>query len=109
MTVKAASPDRATRLEHIPGIGPAMAADLRTLGIDAPGQLRTADPVALYLRLCRQTGTRHDPCVLDVFMAAHAFMAHGDSRPWWAHTPERKRLWPEVAGRLTSGQTPDAR
>lgn len=65
-------PDRAavTRLEHLPNIGKAMAADLRLLGIERPDQLRGQDPLRLYQALERATGQRHDPCVLDTFMAA---------------------------------------
>ena len=37
------------------------------------------------------TGDRHDPCVIDVFIAAVRFMAGEPSKPWWKYTPERKR------------------
>ena len=45
----------------------------------------------LYDELCRVTGTRHDPCVLDVFLAAVRFMEGKPAKPWWAYTAERKR------------------
>jgi len=51
------------RLEDIPNIGPAVAADLRQLGITSPADLRGRDPYAMYDDLCRITGQRHDPCL----------------------------------------------
>ena len=53
------------RLEDIPNVGPAVAADLRRLGITTPAELPERDPYALYDDLCRITGQRHDPCLLD--------------------------------------------
>jgi hypothetical protein len=90
----------ARRLTDIPNIGPAMAGDLRLLGIDAPPDLHGQDPVALYLRLCRLTEARHDPCVLDTLMAAVAFVEHDDARPWWAFTEQRKQGWAAVEAAL---------
>jgi hypothetical protein len=86
------NPDRTTvaRLEHLPNIGKAMAADLRLLGIERPQQLAGRDPLQLYHALERLTGQRHDPCVLDTFMAAIDFMEGGEARPWWLFTGERK-------------------
>lgn len=87
------NPDRETvsRLEALPNIGKAMAADLRLIGVDHPRALKGKDPVALYEALCERTGVRHDPCVIDVFMAAVDFMEGGEPLPWWAFTEERKR------------------
>ena len=36
------------------------------------------------------TGIRHDPCMLDTFIAVTRFMAGDAARPWWAYTAERK-------------------
>jgi hypothetical protein len=84
------------RLEDVPNVGPAVAAALRRLGITSPGDLVGRDPYAMYDDLCRLTGRRHDPCLLDTFIAAVRFMAGGPKRPWWAYTAERKR---ELAAR----------
>lgn len=87
--------DRAkiARLEDLPNIGQAMAADLRLIGIHAPQQLIGRDALDLYDALCMETGMRHDPCVIDVFMSVVSFMNGGPALPWWAFTAERKRLF----------------
>jgi hypothetical protein len=84
------------RLEDIPNVGPSIAADLRRLGIKSPGELSGRDPYALYDDLCRLTGQRHDPCLLDAFIAAVRFMEGWPKEPWWKYTAERKR---ELAAR----------
>jgi hypothetical protein len=78
-------------LEDIPNVGPRVAADLRRLGIVSPSDLRGRDPYAMYDDLCKQTGKRHDPCLLDVFIAAVRFMEEGLNKPWWKYTAERKK------------------
>ena len=85
-----------TRLEDIPNVGPAVAGDLRRLGITAPSELVGRDPYAMYDDLCRITGQRHDPCLLDTFIAAVRFMEGAPKKPWWKYTAERKR---ELAAR----------
>jgi hypothetical protein len=89
--VKAARAAEAAHLTQIPNIGRSIAEDLRSIGIRAPADLKGRDPLELYKRLCRRTGTRQDPCVLDTFMAAVDFMNGGRPRPWWEFTPARKR------------------
>jgi len=95
LTQTSASRD-VVRLEDIPNIGPAVAADLRQLGIRSPGELSGRDPYAMYDELCHITGQRHDPCLLDTFIAAVRYMAGEPKRPWWKYTAERKR---ELAAR----------
>ena len=82
---------RVAALEDIPNVGPSIAGDLRRLGIRAPRELAGRDPYALYAALNRATGTRHDPCLLDTFIAAVRFMEGAPARPWWKYTAERKR------------------
>jgi Pathogenicity locus len=86
------------RLEDIPNIGPSIADDLRQLGITTPGDMPGRDPYAMYDELCRITGQRHDPCLLDTFIAAVRYMEGAPKKPWWKYTAERKR---ELARRLT--------
>ena len=81
----------AVRLEDLPNVGPAVAADLRAIGIRRPAQLAGRDPYALYDALNRRTGVRHDPCMLDTFIAAVRFVEGAPAKPWWAYTAERKR------------------
>ena len=88
---KAAHARDVRRFTDIPNVGPATAADFATLGLKTPQELVGKDPRALYDRLCRLTGERHDPCVIDVFVASVRFMEGGRARPWWAFTAERKR------------------
>lgn len=83
--------NRVAVLTDLPNIGPAMARDLRRIGIHQPSQLVGRSPYELYARLCEVTGFRQDPCVLDVFISVTRFMAGDLPRPWWAYTGERKR------------------
>jgi hypothetical protein len=85
-----------TRLEHIPNVGPSIASNLRRLGIREPKALVGRDPYAMYDELCRITGQKHDPCLLDTFIAAVRFMEGAPKKPWWKYTTERKR---ELAAR----------
>lgn len=73
-----------------------MVEDFNALGITRPAQLHSADPFALYRRLCKITATRHDPCVLDTFISAVRFMEGEPARPWWHYTAERKRQYPDL-------------
>jgi len=83
------------QLTDLPNVGPAVAADLRVLGIERPDQLAGRDPFEMYTDLCLRTGQRHDPCVLDVFMSLTRFAAGEPPQPWWHYTAERKRLLAE--------------
>ena len=87
---KAASAAVCETLEQLPNIGPALAADLRLIGIRHPQELRGKDALTLYRQLCTATGQRQDPCVLDTFMAATDFMRGAPPAPWWHYTAQRK-------------------
>ena len=93
---KAKSAAECLQLEQLPNIGPSLAADLRRVGIQTPADLRGADAFGLYRRLCEVTGTRHDPCVLDTFMAATDFMGGAAPAPWWNYTATRKATFGAV-------------
>lgn len=82
---------RVRQLTDLPNVGTATAADLRLLGYETPADLRGADAVDLYRRLCAKTRSRQDPCVLDVFLSITDFVAGGKPKPWWEYTAERKR------------------
>jgi hypothetical protein len=83
---------RLVRLTDLPNIGEAMARDLRLIGIGEPRQLEGRSAEDMYRELCRVTGKRQDPCVLDVFMSLQHFMEAGEPLPWWHFTAERKRI-----------------
>ncbi|MFZ6645390.1 helix-hairpin-helix domain-containing protein [Undibacterium sp. TJN25] len=86
------SRENAVKLEDLPNIGKACAADLRLIGVATPQQLVGKDPMQLYEALCEASNARHDPCVIDTFMSAVRFMEGAPPLPWWAYTPERKAL-----------------
>ncbi len=90
-TSVAISPRNSDMLEDLPNVGRAIAADLRAIGIRAPRDLKGRDPYALYDTLNRATGARHDPCVLDTFIAAVRYVEGAPARPWWKYTAQRKR------------------
>src|ERR1700730_8642016 len=90
-TAQSRSRREVARLEDIPNVGPAVAADFRRLAITSPGDLLGRDPYAMYDDLCRITGQRHDPCLLDTFIAAVRYMAGEPKKPWWKYTAERKK------------------
>lgn len=94
--MKASSPDKAIRFTDIPNIGPRMSDDFKTLGLREPKDLKGKDPYKLYVKMCAVSGSRQDPCVLDTYMAAVAFMEKGNSQPWWSYTEARKKNYPNL-------------
>ena len=83
--------DKISHLEDLPNIGKAMSRDLHLVGIQHPKDLISKDAYKLYDELCRVTGNKHDPCVIDVFLSVVDFMEGGAPAPWWAFTAERKK------------------
>jgi hypothetical protein len=83
-------------LEQLPNIGPAMAQDLRSIGIETPQALARADAFQLYRKLCETTGVRQDPCVLDTFLAVTDFARGAPAAPWWAYTALRKATFGSI-------------
>lgn len=82
--------EQVKRLTDLPNIGPSIAGDLESIGIHRPSQLSGRCPLELYHALCMTSGTRHDPCVLDVFISVTRFVEGALPRPWWSYTAERK-------------------
>ncbi len=78
------------KLTDLPNIGKAGAVDLELLGIEAPEDLKGQDPYEMYDRLCFLTGSRHDPCVIDVFISVTRFINGDEPKAWWNYTEERK-------------------
>ncbi|RFA26558.1 mitomycin resistance protein [Alkalilimnicola ehrlichii] len=88
--------DQLSRLEQLPNIGPAAAAELRRLGINSPQALKGRDPYDMYAELCRLSGHREDLSILDVFISVVRYMDGEPGQQWWRYTEERKR---ELAAR----------
>jgi hypothetical protein len=78
------------RLEDVPNVGPVIAAKLRGVDVLEPSDLIGRDPYELFDELNARTGVRHDPCLLDVLIAATRFMSGEPAQPWWSYTQERK-------------------
>jgi hypothetical protein len=78
------------RLQEIPNVGPAVAADLIRPGITSAADPAGKDPGVLYAQFCALDGRRHDPCVHDTFSAAVAVMNGGLAEPWWVFSRRRK-------------------
>ena len=89
---KAETAETVRTLIDIPNIGVSMAQDLCSLGLTTPEDVKHMDPLAVYDALRTPMGKRHDPCVLDTFLAAKKFMNGGSRQPWWDFTAERKVL-----------------
>ncbi len=85
--------ENVTKLTDLPNIGPSLAKDLQSIGIQSPDQLKNRSALELYEALCEKTASRQDPCVLDVFMSITDFMNGAEPKVWWAYTQERKRFF----------------
>ena len=83
------SAKRTTRdeLQTIPGVGPSIAADLRSLGVKRVADLKGADPQRLYEKLNARTGVKQDRCVLYTFRCAVYYA----SRP--VHEAQKLKWW----------------
>jgi hypothetical protein len=82
------------QLRDLYSVGPATVRDLKLLGITRVEQLAGRDARKLYDRLCRLTGKRCDPCVMDVLSAAIAQAQDPylprEHRTWWYWSRFRK-------------------
>ena len=91
MNPKKVNRKEVTTLTDLPNIGKAMERDLLLMGINTPSQLLDRSAYDMYTELCRKTGVRQDPCVIDVFLSITHFMAGDEPQSWWEYTEERKR------------------
>jgi hypothetical protein len=75
-------------LTRLPGVGPSIAADLRSLGVRSVKDIARRDPERLYAELTKLTGVRQDPCVLYTFRcavyAARTKRPKAELLKWWA-------------------------
>lgn len=76
-----------SELEQIPGVGKAIAQELKNLGIHTIQGLERKDPEALYQSLCDQQGKPVDRCMLYVFRCAVYYASTKSHEPellkWW--------------------------
>ena len=79
-----------SELQSIPNVGPAIARKLARVDIASVEDLRGCDGEALFERLCALDACRHDPCLLDTFVAAVDYANGAPARPWWEYSRERK-------------------
>ena len=93
---KAKQASEVKKFTDIPNIGPAMERDFIFLKIKSPKDLNNKDAFMLYTKLCKESGVRHDPCVLDTFIAAIDFMNGAPARPWYYYTKTRKKKYPNI-------------
>lgn len=84
------------KFTDIPNIGPAMMRDFMQLGMKSPEELKGQNALKMYESMCRISGTRQDPCVLDTYLAAVDFMNGAPPRPWWHYTEQRKKRYPAL-------------
>ncbi|MFM2339703.1 MAG: hypothetical protein RLZZ360_339 [Candidatus Parcubacteria bacterium] len=84
------------KFQDIPNVGPAMARDFALLGLKEPSDLKQKDPLALYKLMCKVSGVRQDPCVLDTYIAVIDFMNGAPARPWYWYTKNRKKEFPHI-------------
>jgi len=79
-------------LKDLKNVGKQTLKDLEILGIHSVSDLALQDPIELFRRLENETGTRHDPCMLDVFFSSIHEAKTGTPTSWWEWTPKRKAL-----------------
>ena len=91
---KVARASEVKKFTDIPNVGKAVADKLVMLKLKSPQELKTEDAFALYTKLNKLTGMRHDPCLLDTFIAAIDFMNGAPAKPWFYSTKDRKKKYP---------------
>lgn len=94
--MKAGTFKEVKRFQDIPNIGPAMARDFVLLGLHKPSDLIRKNPLTLYNKMCKVSGVRQDPCVLDTYIAAIDFMNGAPAQPWFSYTKFRKNKYPSI-------------
>ena len=94
--VKAKTFKEVKKFQDIPNVGPAMARDFALLGLHKPTDLINKNPLTLYSKMCKISGVRQDPCVLDTYIAVIDFMNGTPAKPWYSYTKRRKKEYPNI-------------
>lgn len=81
----------ASKLEDIPNVGPVCAGLIRVCGIEKPDELRDADPLYLYDKICQLTRKTHPVKLLDVLMSAVSF-ANGRAPQHWSEFSQQREI-----------------
>ena len=93
MATKAAQM-KARKFQDLLSVGPAIEKDFEMMGIRSVAQLAKQNPTKMYAKLCKLTGQRQDPCVLDTFEAAVAQAVDprlpAEKCQWWYWSRIRK-------------------
>lgn len=69
------------QLEQIPGVGEAIANDMRNIGINSVSQLKDQDPENLYQKLCDFKAGPVDRCMLYVLRCAVYYASNTEHDP----------------------------
>lgn len=94
--MKAKSSRDVKEFQDIPNVGPAMARDFILVGLRKPTDLINKNPLTLYNKMCKVSGVRQDPCVLDTYIAVIKFMNGAPAKPWYFYTKYRKQEHPNI-------------
>ena len=79
-----------SELQTIPNVGPAVARKLARVDIASVATCADATARSSSSASARSTRCRHDPCLLDTFVAAVDYANGAPARPWWEYSRERK-------------------
>lgn len=90
---KATRASEVKKFTDIPNVGKAMERDFLLLGVTTTADLKKLDAYKLYQKMCKMSGVRQDPCVLDTYLAVIDFMNGAPVRPWWWYTAGRKERY----------------
>ena len=91
--MKARKIENAKKFTDIPNVGKRIESDLLYLGYKKPIDLVGADGFQMYEALCKKTKVKHDPCVLDTFLAIADFASGGSAKKWFRFTSLRKEKY----------------
>ena len=88
------------KFQDLYSVGPAIERDFEMMGIRSVAQLAKQDPKKMYDEMCKLTGQRQDPCVLDTFCAAVAQAKNprlaAEKCQWWWWSRRRKKRSKDV-------------
>jgi len=82
------------KFQDLFSVGPAIERDFELMRIRSVARLAKQNPQKMYDKMCKLTGQRQDPCVLDTFEAAVAQAVNprlpAEKCQWWYWSKIRK-------------------